>query len=185
MEKAEFQTGFWNDRICRGFFTSEITGRKSKNWHIRGKLCASRSFKICICSHTGARGLVGSFCNCFLFPSNSTAANGFGKSRWYISVNISKIYVNCTDNNCLPWKPQPSLARRTHICVAPTLPRAPWHHLFILFQFWSPLDPEASLLSHQLRCWWAAFWRCNLSITSAAATAGFFHQWMRLSSQNR
>lgn len=54
--------------------------------------------------------------SCFLFHSNSTAVNGFGKSHWYISINMSKIYVNCIDNNCQPWKtPISSCTENTHL----------------------------------------------------------------------
>lgn len=99
---------------------------KSKNCHIRGKLCVSRSFKICSHSHSWARGFLGSLRNRFPVPSNWTAVNGFGKSRWYISINTSKIYVDCTDNGG-PWKALISLhGEHTSVSHAPTLPPTSW-----------------------------------------------------------
>ena len=54
--------------------------------------------------------------SCFLFHSISTAVNGFGKSHWYISINTSKICVNCIDNSCQPWKtPISSCIENTHL----------------------------------------------------------------------
>lgn len=153
MEKADFQTGIWNDRICHSFLTSETTWKESKNCHIRGKLCIYRSFKICIFSHTGVRGLAGSSRNCFLVHSSSTAADGFGKSCWTVSISISNILCQLHGQHQSALKtPTSSCTENTRLCCA-TLSHVSWHHLFFLLQFLPPCS-AISFSVNELHSFW-------------------------------
>lgn len=99
-------------------------------------------------THTSLWSLLGSSSyKCFLLLSNFTAVNGFGKSHWYISINISKIYINCTDNNCQPLETLIFSCVGSYTCVTPSASHLSLSHLSLSFPFCSSLDLEGSRLS--------------------------------------